>query len=36
MTTFLFCLVFAYILFDGINQDLGGRAIPMGAPMVRG
>jgi succinate-acetate transporter protein len=35
ITTFLFCLVFAYILFDGINQDLGGRAIPMGSPMVR-
>jgi hypothetical protein len=36
VTTFLFCLVFAYILFDDINQDLGGRAIPIGAPMVRG
>jgi succinate-acetate transporter protein len=35
ITTFLFCLVFAYILYDGINQDLGGRAMPMGNAMVR-
>lgn len=35
ITTFLFCLVFAYILYDGINQDLGGRALPMGNAMVR-
>jgi uncharacterized protein len=35
IATFLFCLVFAYILYDGINQDLGGRALPMGNAMVR-
>ena len=35
ITTFLFCLVFAYILYDGINQDLGGQAMPMGNAMVR-
>lgn len=35
ITTFLFCLVFAYILYDGINQDLGGRPMPMGNAMVR-
>jgi uncharacterized protein len=35
ITTFLFCLVFAYILYDGVNQDLGGRPLPMGNAMVR-
>lgn len=35
IATFLFCLVFAYILYDGINQDLGGRPMPMGNAMVR-
>lgn len=35
ITTFIFCAIFAYILVDGIGQDLGGRAMPMGNPMVK-
>jgi uncharacterized protein len=35
ITTFLFCGVFAYILVDGVQQDLGGAALPMGAALVR-
>lgn len=35
ITTFGFCLVFAYILFDGIGQDLGGKALPLGPPTVK-
>jgi succinate-acetate transporter protein len=30
IATFLFCAVFAYILIDGLGQDLGGKAMPMG------
>jgi uncharacterized protein len=30
ISTFLFCAVFAYILIDGLGQDLGGKAMPMG------
>lgn len=33
--TFIFCAGFAYILFDGVTQDLGGKAMPMGPPMVK-
>jgi succinate-acetate transporter protein len=35
VTTFAFCAVFAYVLFDGFGQDLGGRAMPMGKPLIR-
>jgi uncharacterized protein len=35
VTTFAFCGVFAYVLFDGFGQDLGGRAMPLGAPLIR-
>jgi succinate-acetate transporter protein len=35
VTTFAFCAVFAYVLFDGLGQDLGGKAMPMGKPLVR-
>jgi Predicted membrane protein len=35
ITTFAFCAIFAYVLVDGIGQDLGGRALPMGNPMVK-
>lgn len=35
IVTFLFCAVFAYILVDGINQDLGGRPMPLGTPIVK-
>jgi uncharacterized protein len=35
VTTFAFCGVFAYVLFDGFGQDLGGKAMPMGRPVIR-
>ena len=35
ITTFAFCAVFAYILFDAFRQTLGGRAMAMGNPLVR-
>jgi uncharacterized protein len=35
ITTFIFCAIFAYILFDGFGQDLGGRAMPMGNALVK-
>jgi succinate-acetate transporter protein len=35
ITTFAFCAIFAYVLVDGINQDLGGTtALPMGRPVL--
>jgi succinate-acetate transporter protein len=35
ITTLVFCAIFAYILFDGFTQDLGGRPMPMGTALVR-
>jgi succinate-acetate transporter protein len=35
ITTLVFCAVFAYILFDGFTQDLGGRPMPMGNALVK-
>lgn len=35
ITTFGFCAVFAYVLYDGFNQDLGAAAMPMGNAVVR-
>lgn len=35
ITTFAFCIVFAYILFDAFGQTLGGRAMSMGGPLVK-
>jgi succinate-acetate transporter protein len=35
ITTFVFCAIFAYILVDGIQQELGGRAMPLGNALVR-
>ncbi|GAA1877011.1 hypothetical protein GCM10009836_68030 [Pseudonocardia ailaonensis] len=35
ITTFVFCLIFAYILVDGFAQDLGGKAMPMGNAIVK-
>ncbi len=35
VTTFGFCAVFAYVLYDGFNQDLGAPALPMGNAVVR-
>jgi succinate-acetate transporter protein len=33
--TFIFCAIFAYVLVDGIGQDLGGRAMPLGNPILK-
>ena len=33
ITTFVFCAIFAYILVDGLGQDLGGKAMAMGSPI---
>ncbi|MBP2365914.1 GPR1/FUN34/YaaH family transporter [Pseudonocardia parietis] len=35
ITTFGFCLVFAYIMFDAFGQTLGGRPMAMGGPLVK-
>ncbi|MBC3193873.1 hypothetical protein H7X46_22690 [Pseudonocardia sp. C8] len=35
ITTFGFCAVFAYILYDAFGQALGGRALAMGNPIRR-
>lgn len=35
ITTFLFCAVFAYILADGMGQDLGAKPMALGNPIVR-
>jgi uncharacterized protein len=35
VTTFGFCAVFAYVLYDGFGQDLGGPAMPMGNAVMR-
>ncbi|WP_433504172.1 acetate uptake transporter family protein [Pseudonocardia halophobica] len=35
ITTLVFCAIFAYILFDGFTQDLGGRPMPMGNALVK-
>lgn len=35
ITTFLFCAVFAYILLDGVGQDLGGKPMAMGSPIQK-
>lgn len=34
-TDFAFCLIFAYILFDGFTQELGGKAMPLGNPLLK-
>lgn len=33
ITTFIFCAIYAYIFLDGMTQELGGRAMPMGNPI---
>jgi uncharacterized protein len=33
--TFIFCAIFAYILYDGIAQDLGAKPLAMGNPLVK-
>jgi uncharacterized protein len=35
VATFIFCAIFAYILFDGMSQELGGKAMPLGNPISR-
>ncbi|MGQ0482724.1 MAG: GPR1/FUN34/YaaH family transporter [Pseudonocardia sp.] len=35
IATFTFCAVFAYILYDGVSQDLGGKPLAMGKPLVK-
>lgn len=35
IATFLFCAVFAYILIDGLGQDLGGKAMPLGSALQK-
>lgn len=35
IATFIFCGIFGYILYDGISQDLGGKPLAMGNPLVR-
>ncbi|HEV7653855.1 MAG TPA: GPR1/FUN34/YaaH family transporter [Mycobacteriales bacterium] len=35
VTTFGFCAVFAYVLYDGFGQDLGAPAMPMGNAVMR-
>lgn len=35
IATFLFCAAFAYILIDGLAQDLGGKAMPMGGALQK-
>ncbi|TCK20434.1 GPR1/FUN34/YaaH family transporter [Pseudonocardia endophytica] len=35
ITTFIFTLLFAYILFDAFNQELGGKALAMGNPIQK-
>ncbi len=32
---FAFCAVFAYIWFDGMGQELGGKAMAMGSPIQK-
>lgn len=35
ITTFVFCAIFAYILFDAFGQTLGARPMAMGGPLVK-
>jgi succinate-acetate transporter protein len=35
VTTFGFCAVFAYVLYDGFGQDLGAPAMPLGNAVLR-
>ncbi|MFB9382561.1 GPR1/FUN34/YaaH family transporter [Pseudonocardia petroleophila] len=32
---FIFCAIFAYIWFDGMSQELGGKAMSMGNPIQK-
>ncbi|MGD9986275.1 acetate uptake transporter family protein [Pseudonocardia sp.] len=35
IAVFVFCLIGIYLFYDAMNQELGGRALPMGAPVVK-
>lgn len=35
ISVFVFCAIFAYIWFDGMGQELGGKAMSMGSPLQR-
>lgn len=35
IATFVFCLIGIYLFYDAMNQELGGRALPMGAPIIK-
>ncbi|OJY52676.1 MAG: hypothetical protein BGP03_32615 [Pseudonocardia sp. 73-21] len=35
IAVFVFCAIFAYIWFDGVGQELGGKAMAMGSPMQK-
>jgi succinate-acetate transporter protein len=35
ISVFVFCAIFAYIWVDGLGQDLGGRALPMGSATIK-
>jgi uncharacterized protein len=35
LAVFVFCLIGAYLFLDGMSQELGGTARPLGSPMVR-
>jgi len=32
--TFIFCAIYAYIFVDAMTQELGGKAMPMGNPII--
>jgi succinate-acetate transporter protein len=34
-TDLIFCIIFAYILADGMAQELGGKPLPLGNPLQR-
>lgn len=35
VAVFVFCAIFAYIWFDAMSQELGGKAMSMGSAMVK-
>jgi succinate-acetate transporter protein len=34
ITAFAFCVIYGYIFVDGLGQDLGAKALPMGSPLT--
>lgn len=35
ISTFVFIAIYSYVLVDGLAQDLGGRPMPMGSPVLK-